>query len=435
MAYLTDEQIIQRGWAGPLIRSLAPLGVIITMVGLVASFVSPFLPLFLSQNLHASPGLVSLFLFLMPLAAVAVATVVGRLSDRPAMRRRLLVVAAGAGSVGFVLFALLRTYWALLAVALTLIAVAASLLPQAFAFGRVLLDRAHPSRAATGISSLRSLLSLSWVAGPPLAAYLIGAIDFRGLFLVAAAMYLAVLCVLIGFRNTAGARSEASPSGGPAAAASSAGPTTGQLLRIGAAFVLMQCAGSLGVMSMPLFVSVDLRGDVRDAGLILGLCAAVEIPLMLVFGALAARRSLSRLVLLGAGIGVAYFAAMALTAGVWQVAAAQLLNACFIAAVTGLGISYFQDLMPTRPGRATTMFVNTQRLSAMLAGLIFGVVQIAGYRFSYLIGAGLCAGGLALLALTPPTKRRRDRPENGFTHGRLPVHAEACSSIPCACSP
>ncbi|MFC7483611.1 hypothetical protein ACFQX7_31340 [Luedemannella flava] len=79
-------------------------------------------------------------------------------------------------------------------------------------------------------------------------------------------------------------------------------------------------------------------------------------------------------------------------------AAAQVLNACFIAAVGGLGISYFQDLMPGLPGRATTMFTNAQRLSAMLAGLVFGVVQIAGYRSAYLIGVGLCASGLLLLA-------------------------------------
>jgi SET family sugar efflux transporter-like MFS transporter len=351
-----------------------------------------------------------LFLFLTPLAAVPVATVVGRLSDQPAMRHRLLILAAGTGCAGFLLFAVLRNYWASLAVALTLMAVAASLMPQVFAFSRTLLDQAHPSRAATGISSLRSLLSLAWVGGPPLAAYLIGAVDFRGLFIVAAAMHLAVLPVLVRFRNTDTARPEPSSGDDPAATDSAPAPTTGHLVRTSAAFVLLQCAGGLGVMSMPLLVSVDLKGNVGDAGLILGLCAGLEIPLMLLFGALAVRRSPRRLLLLGAGIGVAYFAAMTLTGAVWHIAAAQVLNACFIAAVTGLGIAYFQDLMPTRLGRATTMFTNTYTLSAMLAGLIFGVVQVTGYRFSYVIGAGLCASGLALLALSRPTTRQpRDR--------------------------
>jgi SET family sugar efflux transporter-like MFS transporter len=276
-----------------------------------------------------------------------------------------------------------------LAVAITLIAVAASLVPQVYAFSRTLLDRAHPARVATGLSWLRSLLSLSWVVGPPLAAFLIGAADFRGLFLVAAAMYAAVLAVLLRFRGVPGVRSVA-PVGGSGAAA-------GPMLRASAAFILLQCAASLGVMSLPLFVSVDLAGKVGDAGLILGLCAAVEIPLMLVFGALAGRWSLHRLVLVGAVVGIGYFAGMALTRAVWQIAFAQLFNAAFIAAVGGLGISYFQDLMPGRLGRATTTFTNTNRISAMLAGLLIGVVQVIGYRYSYLIGAGLCAGGLGLL--------------------------------------
>jgi len=376
--------------------------VVVALVGLVTSFVAPFLPLFVTRDLRAGPGLTSLFLFVMPLAAVGVVAVVGRLSDRPAMRHPLLITASAAGAAGFLLFGLQRNYWASLALASTLLAVAASLMPQTFAFSRILLDQAHPSRAATGISSLRSLLSLAWVAGPPLAAYIIGAVDFRGLFIVAAAMHVIVLLVLLRLRTTAGASEDRASGRDPAATVGSVTATAGQLLRTGAAFVLLQCAGTLGVMSMPLFVSVDLKSDVRHAGLILGLCAGLEIPLMLLFGALASRRTLRQLLLIGATIGVAYFVAMTFTEAVWQVAAAQILNACFIAAVTGLGISYFQDLMPTRLGRATATFTNTYRISAMLAGLAFGPVQIAGYRSAYLIGTGLCALGLTLLALTRP---------------------------------
>src|SRR5688572_21166514 len=151
--------------AGDWVRSLAPLGFITTLVGLTGSFVTPFLPLFLSQTLHASPGQVSLVLVGSPLAAVLVAWVVGRISDRPGMRRKILLSAASAGIVGFAVYALWRNYWVLLASSLTLVAVAGALLPQIFAFGREVVDRQNPSRAAMGMSSLRMMLSLSWAAG------------------------------------------------------------------------------------------------------------------------------------------------------------------------------------------------------------------------------------------------------------------------------
>ncbi len=257
------------------------------------------------------------------------------------------------------------------------------------------------------MGALRSLLSLAWVAGPPVGRLPSRRDDFRGFLHCGGAIRLAILPVLLWFRKTAGAGPQLSPSADePSRAGGRARPTTARLLLTSAAFVLLQSASRLAVMSMPLFFSVDLHADISGAGLILGLCAALEIPLMLVFGAVAVRRSLRSLVLLGAGIGVAYFAAMALTEAVWRIAVAQILNACFIAAVTGLGISYLQDMMPARLGHATTMFTNTFRFSAMLAGLIFGVVQLYGYRFSYVIGAGLCAGGLALLTFTQPDPPR-----------------------------
>src|SRR5262245_51742464 len=99
---MTEGQVLQQNPTGTsLFRSLVPTGYVVAVVGLVTSFVAPFMPLYLSQDLRVAPGLVSLFLFLMPLAAVAVAAAVGRVSDRPGMRLRVFILAASAGCAGF----------------------------------------------------------------------------------------------------------------------------------------------------------------------------------------------------------------------------------------------------------------------------------------------------------------------------------------------
>jgi SET family sugar efflux transporter-like MFS transporter len=177
-------------------------------------------------------------------------------------------------------------------------------------------------------------------------------------------------------------------------------PGRGTLIATSAAFTLLQSAGGLGVMGAPLFVSVVLHDSVRDAGLVLGLCAALEIPLMLLFGAMTRRFTLGRLVLVGGLLGTTYFGLASLTGAVWQLAALQVINACFISAIGGLGISYFQELLPSTLGRATTMFTNTNRLSGMLAGGIFGLVEAVGYRFAYIAATVLCVSGVAVLAET-----------------------------------
>jgi SET family sugar efflux transporter-like MFS transporter len=163
------------------------------------------------------------------------------------------------------------------------------------------------------------------------------------------------------------------------------------------AFTLLMCPLTLGVQALPLFISHDLGGKVATAGYILGVCAALEIPLMLGLGALSTRVSLRALVLGGACAGVLYYGLGAVAHSVWVLFVGQALNALYIAAVSGLGISYVQNMLPGQPGRASTLYSNTFPIGAVLAGPLFGLAQHFGYRLAYVMATGLCLGGLLLL--------------------------------------
>ena len=101
-----------------------------------------------------------------------------------------------------------------------------------------------------------------------------------------------------------------------------------------------------------------------------------------------------------------------ITPSLWILGAAQLVNALFICAVSGLGISYMQDLLPGQPGRATTMFTNTFPIGATVAGPLLGLSIHFGYRLAYAIAVTLCAAGLVLLAVR---SRPGDREPVGAT--------------------
>jgi SET family sugar efflux transporter-like MFS transporter len=130
---------------------------------------------------------------------------------------------------------------------------------------------------------------------------------------------------------------------------------------------------------------------------------------MLGLGVLASRIPLRLLVLGGACCGVAYEALATATSTVWLLAVAQILNASFIAAVSGLGISYLQDMLPRHPGRATTLFTNSFPIGSMMAGPLFGVAQHFNFRLAYVMGTALCAIGLLVLLLTRPQGGSRRR--------------------------
>lgn len=375
-------------------RALLPLGLLFLAVGISTALFNPFLSLFLSTEVAAGPVRITVFLIVAPLAGVLGSVAIGRLSDRGPIRRRLLIGGAVAGLIGTGLTAVVRDYWVLLALAVTAFALAGSLFPQSFAYARQVLERDDPARAALGISSLRTVFSLAWVAGPPLAAVLVEAGGFVWVYGVAALMYALAAAVAIFWLDEIGAPAARTP-GAPIDDRPDAPRWT--LWLTAAAFTLLQTPLTLAVQALPLFIGADLGGDVGDAGLLLGLCAACEIPLMLGLGVLATRVPLRGLLFAGAACGVAYYALVAVATDLWLLIGGQVLNALFIAAVSGLGISYMQNMLPRHPGRATTLFTNAFPLGAMLAGPLFGIAQHVDYRLAYWLCTGLCAAGLLLL--------------------------------------
>lgn len=382
-------------------RVLLPLGVVFLIVGLATALVVPFVALFLASEVHAGPVRTTVYLVASPVAGVLAAWAVGRYSDRRPIRRPLLVAGSLAGLVAMGLTAVVRDYWTLLAVAVTATAAAGTLFPQTFAFAREALRQGDPKRAALGISVLRTVFSTAWVAGPPVAALLLAAGGFRLVYGAAALMY--GVAAAVAFFWLPPVTPEKPP---PADAERSDGGRRRYLifLTVGA-FVLLQTPLNLGGQALPLFTTGELGGTVTDAGLILGLCAALEIPLMLGLGVLSTRVPLRALILAGAAAGIAYQAVGALAHSVWLLAAAQVLNALFIAAISALGIPYVQDLMPHSPGRATTMFTNTFPLGQVLAGPLFGLAQANGYRLAFVMNLALCALGLLVLTAARPRSR------------------------------
>ncbi len=376
-------------------RALAPLVVVFLATGLATAVAGPFLTLFLTTAVHASPVHISLFLVAQPLCGVASSTVIGRLSDGRVARRHVLLGAALAGSAGALCFSLVRDYWLLLTIACTISAVAGSVMPQSFAYARAVL--AGDPAVAMLTSTLRTFFSLAWVAGPPLASLLLGAGGFSSLYVAAAVLY-AVVAGVAAFWL----RKPVSVTAPVATADDEPPPPTDARRRTLwltlAGLVAVMGSMSLSVQALPLFVRDDLHGSVRTAGLLLGLCAALEIPLLLGFGALTTRVSLRTLVRLGPLFGGAYFLIVVTASQTWQLAAGQLVNASYVAIISGLAISYVQELLPTQSGRASTLYSNCFPCGAILGSPLLGLGAQFGYRLTYAAALGLSVVGLVLIA-------------------------------------
>jgi SET family sugar efflux transporter-like MFS transporter len=101
------------------------------------------------------------------------------------------------------------------------------------------------------------------------------------------------------------------------------------------------------------------------------------------------------MLLLSTVAAVLFYVGMSTLHDTWQLLSLQLANALFIGILAGLGMIYFQDLMPGKPGQATTLFTNSVRTGSIMAGTLAGIIA---QWWSY-FGVFMLAVLLSVLAL------------------------------------
>ncbi len=145
--------------------------------------------------------------------------------------------------------------------------------------------------------------------------------------------------------------------------------------------------------------------DVIWAGIALGVAAGLEVPALILIGRLSRRFSSLRLITTGCVAGIAYYVAMAYVTGPVMLIALQPLNAWCFAAIAGVGLTLFQQMIP-RPGLSTGLYMNTRRVGAIVSGPIIalGSTTALGNR-----GIFLACGLLIVLALVVIAVAARQR--------------------------
>ena len=263
----------------------------------------------------------------------------------------------------------------------------------------------HSGARPADIVNTRAIVSVAWVAGPPLATFIIGWFGNRAILVAIAAvavLNITTTAAMITHRNAA-ARAAAArdPSPTPAAATPDESPVNrAGMVLILAAFVLLQATNATGMTIMTVYVTETLHLDVMWAGIALGVAAALEIPALLLIGRLSERYSYLGLIATSCLAGIAYYLGLAFVTGPIALIGLQLLNAWFFAGIAGIGLPLFQQMIP-RPGLSTGLYVNTRRLGSIVAGPIIAIGSLTalGQRGIFLTSAALTLIGLLIIAI------------------------------------
>ncbi len=367
------------------------------------AFLNPAIGLILVSLYGATPGEVGLALTAYNVSGFVSTLVVPSRADRSGDYLRPLLWCGG--------FTIALTSALALATTLPLAVLALVALggPAGIAIGLIFAHQRHTGASVQQIMRTRAVFSFAWVGGPPVAAFLMGFLGNRSiLWAVAGLGVLGLVLTRVMMREHARSRhAGAVPAPGDRMLVALGRPEVAVLL---ATFVAFGAAMSASVSVLPLFVTRELGLDVEWSGIALGTCAALEIPVLVGLGRLTARFGPRRVVAVGSVAGLAYYAVMSVATAPAVLLGAQALNAAFIATMSGVGLTLFQDVLG-RPGLASSLFMNTTRVGAIVAGpvIALGGGSVIGYAGVFAACGVLAVTGLVLLLAGVRRSRRSAR--------------------------
>lgn len=338
------------------------------LTGIAGALQTPTLSIFLTDEVHARPAMVGFFFTGSAIIGILVSQFLAGRSDKRGDRKSLIVFCCLLGVLACTLFAWNRNYFVLLFVGVFLSSFGSTANPQMFALAREHADKT--GREAVMFSSfLRAQVSLAWVIGPPLAYALAMGFSFTVMYLSAAVAF--IVCGVMVWLFLPSMQKEL-----PLATGTVEAPRRNRrdTLLLFVICTLMWGSNSLYIINMPLFIINELHLPEKLAGVMMGTAAGLEIPTMLIAGYFAKRLGKRFLMRVAAVGGVCFYAGMLMAHPPVILLGLQLLNAIFIGILGGIGMLYFQDLMPGQAGSATTLYTNTSRVGWIIAGSVAGIV-------------------------------------------------------------
>ncbi|HAS6092353.1 TPA: sugar efflux transporter [Vibrio vulnificus] len=367
-----------------------------TIIGLCGAFFYPLTSLFLVEQLNASPMMLSLYMVVAVISSVSVSQVIAGKSDRGWQRKTILLISVSCQLVTVFSFIFIREYWIAIVVVSLLGSISGAAFGQLFALGREYGDK-YVTDSASFVSTMRAGIAIAWVFGPPLAFLLKAAYGFEASFTVAATIIaMSILVIFLGIPNVErNLRVEKEPSRANRGWVSSVNPLVSIYCLI---IVLAFAANNLYIVSMPLYLSQELKVDANWLGVLFGVAALCEIPVMLWAGKLARRWSALTIMKVGIASGVLFYSVMLLATNYTHLIVAQILNGIFIGTCATLGMVVMQDMMKDKLGTASTLFSNMLQLSMLVSSLSVGVVgELFNYYSSFYVS--LFGVSLALILL------------------------------------
>ena len=373
------------------------------LYGMAVAITTPFLVLYMTDNHGLTVTQFGIFMAAGAIGSFVVNTIVGRFSDQLSFDRKyLLLIAIVMEIITFSLFLVLNHTVILVIGYIIFFSLGAPGLPQLYASARESVNKNNSNDTRLKIFAntvLRSMFSFGFLFGPLIGSILIARYDFTGLFVGTVVIFMVVFVVTLFIKPTKVDR-EVSISQIDEKSAPSL--ISAPVLILPFIAIILLYVGQWGyLLNMPLYVTEVLGEDRGKVGVLASLCAGLEVPFMIGIGWIASKFETKHLLMFAGVLGGLFFMSIGLFQSFTVILVGQVVLAFFLAILLGLGISYFQDLLPDFPGYASTLFANGMVIGQLLGNLLGGLISdMFSVNTAFLFSSGLMFTSVLLFAFT-----------------------------------
>lgn len=360
------------------IKGYGLLVICMLLIGIGVSITFPYLSLYLTEDVRMSAGYLGLFMAVSQLSGVIVNSFVAKRSDNGMDRKKIILIALVSSAIGYISFLVFDNYFILLFVFTFFSGLGAAAMPQIFAYAQESANSSKTDDKTFALSTLRSLISLGFLVGPLFGTLILALFGYKGLFLGTSGIFLITTTIVFLFLQN---RKRENANSTKNSIANTLILKNKQIGLPFLAFIVLFTVHAVNTINTPLFIANELSGTHTDIGLVVGICAGLEIPIMVILGSLGKRISNHSLLIMGSFVAIIYFTIVSVSTESWHLIGAQILQATFVAILMGNGLSYFSDLLPDFPGVSASIYSNASIIGRFIGSLGGGVIAgIVGYR-------------------------------------------------------
>ncbi|SON52522.1 sugar efflux transporter [Vibrio tapetis] len=349
------------------------------LTALAFAFLMPIMSLFLVTALKTEPIFLGLYTATVSLMTIFISQKLTGMIDKGVSSKKLFLMSLSgivAASFGF---SLATEFWHALVVGALLMPFASSSIPLILTMIRNYADSTGKDSAKIN-SQMRSSVSLLWIFGPPLAFLSVDTFGFDINFYLSMGIASLVMVIVATKLQVEGSKNKTQSED----KGKSIIPT--EVWVLCAIMMIANMANAIYINSMPLFVTNDLKFPTSYPGLMLGITAAIEIPVMLLAVKWSKRWGKTGVMKLGFVAAATFYIGMFFAETLPMLLALQILNGLFFGVFVGLGITIVQDYAPSSIGRASALYTNAMLIGTMLGTSSMGLIsQYYGFKAPLLL--------------------------------------------------